>query len=224
MPSKSRTVKRRRRHYRSEIRAEGAAETRQRILEAARARFITQGYAAMTMQNIADDAEVALDTVYETVGRKPELVKLLVEIAISNTDREVPAEQRAYVQRIHAATSAREKLAIYANAVADIHQRLAPLVKALESAAQAHPDLGAIWREIAERRAQNMKKFAAELVATGDVRAELDVAGIADVLWAMTAPEMYSLLVDQRGWSQAELEAWLADALARVLLRTRADR
>jgi AcrR family transcriptional regulator len=206
------------RRYDSPIRAEAAERTRQGILAAARRLFIEQGYAAMTMQAVADEAGVALDTVYATVGKKPLLARLLVETAISNTDREVPAEQREYVQQLRAARSAREKLAIYADAVVDIQGRLAPLVRAVEAAASAHPDLAAIWREIAERRAENMKKLATELVRTGEVRKGLSIERIADVLWATNSPQLFTLLVTERGWSADDYKAWLADAWCRLLL------
>ena len=141
-----------------------------------------------------------------------------METAISNTDQAVPAEQRAYVQRIQAATTAREKLAIYAVAVVDIQSRLAPIVRAVEAAAAAEPELAAIWLEISERRARNMRLFAADLVRTGEVRPDLDPGRVADVIWATNGPEMYMLLVKRRGWTEAELSAWLADAWARLLL------
>lgn len=216
MASKRKRVKRR--TYDSTNRTEAARQTRQRIVEEARRLFITHGYTGLTMQEIADRSEVALDTVYAAVGRKPQLVKLLVETAISNTDREVPADQRAYVQRIQAATTARAKLAHYAAAVVDIQGRLAPTVRALEAAAVAEPELGAIWREISERRARNMRLFAAELIKTGEVREDLAADRVADVIWATNGPELYSLLVLQRGWSPAELVSWLADAWVRLLL------
>ena len=167
---------------------------------------------------MADRSGVALDTVYAAVGRKPLLVRLLVETAISSTDQAVPAEQRAYVQRIQAATTARDKLAIYAAAVVDIQGRLAPIIRALEAAAASEPELATIWREISERRARNTKLFATDLIKTGEVRAELAVDRVADVVWAMNGPELYTLLVEQRGWSPGALEAWLADAWARLLL------
>ena len=180
--------------------------------------FVTTGYAGFTMQEIAVRAQVALDTVYASVGRKPQLVRLLVETAISSTHQAVPPEQRAYVQRIHAAATAREKLATYAKAVVEIQCRLAPIVRALEGAAAAEPELAKIWHEISERRARNMKLFAAELVKAGGLRPGLTVDRIADVIWAMNGPELYTLLVSQRGWSATELEIWLADAWARLLL------
>ncbi len=206
------------RRYRSALRAEAAAGTRRAILDAARELFVQRGYEAMTMQAVADAAGVALDTVYDAVGKKPLLARLLVETAISNTDQAVPAEQRDYVRKIQAEPSARGKLAIYARAVADIQGRLAPLVRALQAAAPGHPELGALWQEIADRRARNMKLLAQNLVSTGETRGELSLERIADVLWTFTAPELHSLLVRERGWSAADLEAWLVDAWGRLLL------
>ncbi len=216
MTRKRRAVKPRR--YRSAVRAEAAAETRAAILQAARQVFLERGYDAMTMRTIARRADVAVDTVYEVVGKKPLLVRLLVEAAISNTDRAVPAEQREYVQRIEAAPDARAKLAMYAAAVVDIHTRLAPLVRALQTAAPRHPALGKLWREISDRRARNMRLLATNLMATGQTRRGFDVQRVADVLWGLGAPDLYLLFVEQRGWTPADVEAWLADGWQRLLL------
>ena len=82
------------RRYDTTRRQQGAARTQAAILDAARELFGTRGYAATPMTAIADQAGVALDTVYAAVGRKPELARLLVETAISGTDQAVPAEQR----------------------------------------------------------------------------------------------------------------------------------
>jgi AcrR family transcriptional regulator len=207
------------RSYESALRAEGAEQTRERILAAGRKLLIERGYAAMTMQAVADSADVALDTVYASVGKKPALVELLFETAISNTDQAVAAEQREYVQRVRATPRARDKLTIYAGAVVSIQHRLAPLVHAVELAGQAAPELAAIWKAISERRSRNMKLFAADLIATGDTRAELDVDEIADVLWVMNSPQQYLMFVEHRGWSRKQLEAWLADSWIRLFLR-----
>ena len=80
-------------------------------------------------------------------------------------------------------------------------------------------ELAALWRGIADRRAANMRLFAAELAATGALRPELSVEEVADVLWSMNFPELYLLLVDQRGWDPDRYQRWLADAWQRLLLR-----
>lgn len=206
------------RGYRSPLRDERARHRRAAILNAARTLLLELGYSQMTMNAVAREAGVALDTVYESVGRKPVLVRLLVETAISGQDEAVAAAERDYVRRILAAPTAREKIAIYTGALGRILPRLAPIVVALGDAASSHPDLAALWKEIADRRAANMRLLADDLLATGEVRSELDRDAVADVIWSMNAPEFYTLLVGERGWSPDRFAAWLADAWERILL------
>jgi len=188
------------------------------VLDAARRLFVERGYAAMTMSAVAGAAGVALDTVYEVIGTKPALVRALVETAISGTDEAVAAEDRDYVRRIRATPSAPAKLAIYAAAVRAIHARLAPVVTALRAAAPAHPELGDLWREISARRARNMERFADDLMATGEVRPGLARADVADGLWLLGAPELFVLLVEERGFTPDRFERWVADGWARLIL------
>lgn len=212
-------VRRKKRPYNAAGRQEAAAETRRSILDAARRTFVERGYPATTMASIARGAGVALDTIYATVGNKPALFRLLVESAVSGTDEPVAALERDYVRAIQGEKSPRKKLAIYARAIAAIHPRLAPLFKVLQSAASLDPDLAALWRDISKRRAKNMGLFAEELKATGGLREGSDTQEVADILWSMNSPELYLLLVEQRGWSPERFERWLADAWARLLLK-----
>jgi hypothetical protein len=62
------------------------------------------------LAEIAARAEVAVDTVYETAGRKPHLFRELIEAAISGADRAVPALERDYVARVRATPTAVDKL------------------------------------------------------------------------------------------------------------------
>ncbi len=47
---------------------------------------------------------------------------------------------------------------------------------------------------------------------------ELDRDAVAGVIWSMNAPEFYTLLVDERGWSPDRFAAWIAEAWERLLL------
>lgn len=206
------------RGYRSPLRAEQARRTRQEILAAARELFGAQGYAATTVAQIAVAAGVAVDTVYAAVGRKPALFRLLLETAISGVDEPVPAEEREYVRRIQEAAGARQKIEIYAAAVGAISGRMAPLHLVLRDAAGHAPDLARIRDEIAERRAANMRLFAQDLMATGELRPELDAGEVADIIWSMNSAEFYFLLVHERAWPPQRFEQWLADAWCRLFL------
>jgi AcrR family transcriptional regulator len=204
------------RQYDASRRREAAERTREAILNAALALFGDRGYAATPMSAIAERAGVALDTVYASAGRKPELARLLIETAISGSSQAVPADERDYVRAIRAAPDAETKIAVYAAAMRAIAGRLAPVLGILQQAGPAQPELAALWREIAERRAANMHRFVADLAAVAKLR--VDPGEAADIVWATNAPELYQLLVSQRGWTPERYEHFLADTWQRLLL------
>lgn len=206
------------RPYNTAHRRTAAERTRRAILDAASSLFIECGYAATTMADLAARAGVALDTVYAVVGRKSTLFRLLIETAISGSAAPVPAEERDYVVAIRAEAVARRKLELYAQAMRAIHGRLAPLLRVLQAAAAADPELRAVWTEIADRRARNMRLFVTDLDATGSLRENISCDEAADVIWATSSPELYMLLVHERGWDPDRYARWLADAWGRVLL------
>ncbi|HWO64202.1 MAG TPA: helix-turn-helix domain-containing protein [Umezawaea sp.] len=211
----SENVKRR---YEAPRRAERAAATRSAVLAAARELFVARGYAGTAVGDIAAKAGISVDTVYSSVGRKPVLLRELVETSLSGQDHAVPAAERDYVIRVRAAPTAAEKIALYAEAITSIHGRLAPVFLALRDAAVSDRDCAALWREIAERRARNMLDFAADLRATGDLRDDLTDRQVADVVWSTNAVEYWVLLVHERGWTPEEFRGWLTDSWTRLLL------
>lgn len=211
---KARTTRR----YHAPQRAEQAAATRRAVLAAARELFTTRGYAATTVGQIAERAGVAVDTLYATVGRKPVLLREVFETALSGQDVAVPAEERDYVRAIRAAPTAPEKIEIYAEAIARIAPQLAPVQLALRDAAAMDPKCRALDTELADRRAGNMRLFAANLRATGELRPDLSDDEVADIVWTMTSAEYYLLLVWRRGWTSQRFGDHLRDAWSRLLL------
>jgi AcrR family transcriptional regulator len=206
------------RAYHSPRRVEQATATRHAVLTAAKDLFVSNGYTATTVAEIAERARVSLDTVYATVGRKPALLRELVETAISGTDQAVPPEHRDYVARMGAATSARDKITIYAHAVTGIQQRMAPVFLALREAATTDHECAALWAEISTRRATNMRALAAHLRTTGELRDDLSDDQVADIIWSMNASEYFVLLVHERDWTPQQFDTWLTDAWTRLLL------
>ena len=119
---------------------------------------------------------------------------------------------------MRAADSAQDMITIYAHAITAIQQRLAPVFLALRDAASTDPDCAALWTEIAERRATNMRKLAADLRAKGRLRSDLPDDQVADVIWSMNSPEYWVLLVRERSWTADQFAQWLTDAWSRLLL------
>jgi AcrR family transcriptional regulator len=204
-----------RRSYDAAARRASSDATRRRIIDAARELFIERGYHTTTVAMIATRAEVNVDSVYQLVGRKPVLLRELIEEALSGTDRAVVAEQRSHVVAMRAEPDPARKLAIYARAIRQTQQRMAPLFLALRDAATVDPEARAVWHEISERRATNMRTLVREL---GGLRQGLTIAQAADVVWATNSSELYVMMTVERGWSPLRFERWLADTWCRLLL------
>ena len=180
--------------------------------------FLTRGYLDTTMAAVAGEAGVSTETVYAVVGTKPEVFRLLTETAISGTDEPVPVLQRDYIQTLRAEPSGRGKLEIYAAAITQIQQRMAPLYRSAQQAAAAEPALAEVWQQLLDRRARNMPLLIEDLESVGALRAGVSRQEAADTVWAVNSTEVYQLMTETRGWSPEHYQDWLTQTLCRLLL------
>lgn len=207
------------RAYDSPARRTAAERTRRRILAAAHRLFTTQGYAETSVTQIARRARVSVDTVYAAVGRKPQLLLAVHDMALASGPVPLPAGERDYVQAIGSAVTAREKIQIYVEALATLLPTTAPLMNALRDAGVADPHCRAMWKSISDRRAANMLLFAADLRATGEVRDDLSDQQVSDLVWSTNSAEYFTLLAS-RGGTPDEFSALLSQIWTRTLLKT----
>ena len=211
------------RPYRSTVRAEQAQRTRLAVLRAAKDLLTEHGYDATTVAMIASTAGVSVDTVYTSVGRKPELAVAVVDMVLGSADEPVPAQERDYVRAMQAAVTGPEKLGVYAAALRTLVPRTAPLLEALRRAGEADPASASAWSMVMERRAANMLLLAADLRTSGDLRADLTDREVADIVWSTNSPD-YWLLLHSRGWSPDRYAELLEDLWCRLLLVPEAGR
>ena len=205
-----------RRPYRSERRQEQALETQRRVLEAAHAAFVEQGYAGATVTAIAASAGVSPETVYAAFRNKRTLLTEVIQRAARGDDP-TPILEQPDARAVAAALDPREKLQLFAPDIARRVARVAPLVGVLAAAATEEPELGRLRREMHERRRGNLRWLAGALEESGALRT--DVESATETIWALASPELYALLIGPGGWTQKRYESWLADSLAALLLR-----
>jgi len=205
------------RRYDSSARRQQAAATRTRILGAAADLFAAKGYAGTTVAEVARRADVSVDTLYASVGRKPEML-LAVHDTVLGSGAPVPAEQRDYVVAIRETEGARAKIELYAAALGRLLPHAVPISEALRVAGATDEACRAVRHGLDERRARNMHLFAADLRATGELRDDLTDDDVADIVWSMNSSEYY-LLVTGRGRSPEQYAAFVADVWTRTLLR-----
>jgi AcrR family transcriptional regulator len=101
------------RTYDATRRQEQAQENRARVLGAARARFLADGYTATTIPGVARDAGVSVQTVYKAFGNKAGLLKAVFDVAVTGDDQLIPVAERDPIKRIQAEPDPRSKLRMY---------------------------------------------------------------------------------------------------------------
>ncbi len=213
-------VKKVNRRYDNSGRAVQAAANRAAVLEAAAQLLIDKGYSQTTMAAVARAAGVSVETVYKTFGNKPALVRQVLGTAVVGDDEPVALMDRADMRAALRAPTGAQILAAFAEASIDILARLGPLLATLLVAARAgEPELREIAEQAGQQRLTDLTRVIDAIAATGDLRADLDAARAADVLWSIGSPEVYLQLTVDRGWSVADYRTWLAETLQATLLQ-----
>ena len=207
-----------RRRYDASGRRELARRSRRKVLDAARGRFLDAGYAGTTLAAIAAEAGVSVETIYKAFGNKPGLLKAVFDVAVVGGDQPVPLLQRDFVRRNMAEPDPRRKLAAYADHLAELQPRAAPVQLLARSAAATDEEIEAVWRQMREERLAGMTAFARHLDEEGHLRVGVPMEEARDVLWTYNSPDLYELLVLQRGWSPARYARWVEAALVAALL------
>jgi AcrR family transcriptional regulator len=207
------------RRYDSTRRRQQAQQNRQAVLSAARQRFLDQGYAATTIAEIARDAAVSAETVYKAFATKAGVLKALFDVSVAGDDEPVPMVQRDVIQKVAGQTEATRKLEMYAEHMAAAMPRSAPVQLLARDGAASSPDAGEVWKQIRQETLAGMTMFASDLARTGQLRVSAREA--RDVLWTYHAPELYELLVLERGWSASRYGKFIAQALICALVESR---
>jgi AcrR family transcriptional regulator len=207
-----------RRPYRSNLRARQARETRRAVVEAAAALFVARGYAATTVDAVADAAGVSRKTVFNAVGGKAALLKLAWDWSLVGDDEPVPMADRPAVRRIEACSDPGESIRLWVGMLVEVERRAAPIGRVLTVAADADPDAAALLARADAERLHGAREFARHLQRIGGLRPGISPTQAADVCWALNDGSMYQRLVIDRGWSHDRFRHWLAQVVGGCLL------
>lgn len=206
------------RNYDMAHRSRLAAETRRRIVEAAGRRFLRDGYAATSMNAIAAEAGVAVQTVYASLKTKRDVLEAVIQLNVRGNDDDLPLVASAPWRQMEAETHGRCKLAMFAHIHRDICDREAGLFVVLETAAAVDSDIKPLLRDKERYRYEDQTRVARSLRHHGQLRTGLTIRNASDSIWALASERVYLALVQDRDWSTANYETWLTDQLAAALL------
>jgi AcrR family transcriptional regulator len=210
------TVAKSERSYHAPRRAEQAAATRAAIISAASRLFAEQGYAATTMAAIAAEARVTPKSVY-ALAEKPQLLLLAMDRAIVGDDEPVALIDRPEMQAMLTAGDPRQQARLAARLGAPGLLRLYPIYRAFEQGAATDAVLREAWRDYQNQRRIDVEKVVRAVAGAGGLRAGLSVDRATDTLWALLSWHPVALLVEERGWDEAQIAGWLEDVFVALL-------
>jgi AcrR family transcriptional regulator len=203
-------------------RAEKARQTRQAILLAAQALFVERGYGATALQDIADRAGCAVQTIYFTFGNKRTVLKELADYTIAGDDQPIPTMQRPWFRAAIDATTGAGLLGELVHGAREILTRVAPLAEVMRTAATIEPELAELWSHDADPRYTVYATVAEAFVAKPDARPGLSAEEAADVMFGLLSPEIYLVFVRGRSWPADRWEQWTRELLQAQLLAGKA--
>lgn len=188
------------------------------VVEAARRLFLERGYGATTIEAISELADVPPATVYRLFSSKHGILKSLLDVSIVGDDEKTPMADRPQVRTLLAEGDPREQLAGFVAITARVNAEIAPLYRVLVSAAGTDTDAAALLDALTGQRQQGQRLIARSLARAGALRPGLRERDAADIIHALLSPELYRLLVIDRGWKAERYQPWLAKTLIDQLL------
>lgn len=205
-----------RRRYDSSGRQDRARRSRAHVLRTAEELFLRNGYAGTTVATLATAAGVSAETIYKSFGGKPGMIRAIQRSGLAGAGP-VPAPDRS--DKISAGNLApRAILRHWATLTTEVAPRVAPITLLVRSAAATDPDMATLLADINDERLNRMLHNAERLDSHGHLRAGLTVDRAAEIMFAYTAPELYEILMIQRGWPISDYGDFIYRGLVAELL------
>jgi AcrR family transcriptional regulator len=195
------------------LRERRAQLTRDEILRAARRLFAERGYARTSVRDIAREAGVSAQTVYDSVGSKQALVARLNDLIDSEAGIGV------IVRGAAASGDPRELAATPARVTRAILERCGDIVHALVTGAASEPELAAALAEGHRRHVDGARRIIGVLASAEALDPAVDPDEALDTLAAVSDIKFALVLRDDYGWTPDRIERWIAVTSRTLLLR-----
>ena len=180
---------------------------------------MASGYAATSIQAIAERAAVAVQTVYAVFGTKRELLRQLIESTITGGDDPPPITEGPEAQAIAAEPDPGRRARLDAALSRSVIERVAPIVRVAEEAAASDPELATIMEAVKAARRHEMIASAEILAGPDGLRGDLEEA--AATLYVLYSPQVAAMLIGDYGWSPDRYESWLTRMILHSVINDR---
>ena len=187
---------------------------RRAVVDAARALFLERGYQATTIDAISDHSDVPAATVYRLFSSKLGILEAVLDVSIAGDDQALSLQERPQVAALFAEPDPEKLLGGFASITVAINARSNDVYRILSSASGSDPAAAVLFADYQQKRDDGQGRVARSLARARALRPGLRERDAADLVHALASPELYRLLVVDRGWAPERYEQWLARILA----------
>jgi AcrR family transcriptional regulator len=175
------------------------------------------------MAAIAAEAGVALKTVYLAFETKSGVLRALWNLRLRAGLDEVPIAQQEWYREAVEEPDPERQLRLNARNSRAAKLRIATVLEVIHAAAPLDSEIAALWNRIQSDYHANQRTIVESLEEKRRLKPGLDVDQATDILWTINHPNLWHLLVGERGWTPERYEHWTADlACSQLLGRPRA--
>jgi len=201
-------------------RREAAAEAlRAEIVASAAKLFDEQGFQKTSINAIAAEADVAVQTIYNSIGSKSDVLLAVLDHAVAGPLAPQPVPQLMR-ERAAAAEHPREIIEQLVQFWAGgALRRAIPVMRVIEQAAAVDPRMRKFADERAAKRLSNYGQPAKMLADRGALRDGVSIREAAATIFAVGHPDMFDLLVNRGGWTVTAWSRWAEETICTALLR-----
>jgi AcrR family transcriptional regulator len=205
-----------RRRYDSSGRKARAQESRALILDVAEQAFLHDGFAATTVASVAERAGVSAETIYKSFENKAGLVRAIYERGLTGTGTVAAYDRSDQVRQL--IDDPRELMREWGALTAEVASTVTPILLLIRSAAATDSSMAELLEVSNTHRLERMKHNARFLAGRGFLKEGVSLSKATDVLWMVSSPEFYELLVIERRWTSAQFAAFVAETMTAALL------
>ena len=200
------------RPYKSVSRNTQAAQTRARILASARNLFESEGFEYVTIEKLAQGANVSIPTIYALFQSKLGVLRALMDEAL-------PLDQfNALVEKSINEKSPKKRLNFSAKIARQMYDAERAQMSIFRGAAVLAPELRELEKEREMRRYSRQEVTIRAMVKENSLTKGLGITKARDILWALTGRDLYRMFVIEQGWTSNEYEKWLTQMLISSLI------
>lgn len=190
--------------------------TERKILDAARAIFVSEGYAAATFPKVAERAGVAVRTVFVHFPTKADLLKRVIDVAVVGDQEPVDLISREGFQAGMTAPTLAERLTHFAAIAAQIQSRMSDVVAVAAGVIADEPVIAELADAGRRGTVAHCRQFWAALRDDGLLPESVDARWAADTCSVLIQPDTFNVIRASLDWDLREYERWLLRTISHL--------